>query len=205
MMMTLRISTLALAAALALPVVGEAATVSFSSLPAAVQANATADATTGTVYQNIYGSVSEIYRSPWESAGSPISHNDPGALYTSVQGGATATYNVGNSTGLSFVWGSPDTYNLLEFLLGNTVIDSVTLGIGHNILPASWGTDSALASFSDIAGGMFDAIRFSSGTNSFEFANLSSTPAPVPVPAAGLLLITAIGGMAVVRRRKQRA
>jgi hypothetical protein len=30
-----------------------------------------------------------------------------------------------------------------------------------------------------------------------------SEPAPIPVPAAGLLLVSAIGGMAVLRRRKQ--
>lgn len=35
------------------------------------------------------------------------------------------------------------------------------------------------------------------------FASFSVTPAVVPVPAGGLLLITAIGGLALLRRRKR--
>ena len=45
----------------------------------------------------------------------------------------------------------------------------------------------------------FDSVKFSSTGNSFEFAL-----APVPLPAAGLLLLTALGGMKVMSRRRKR-
>ena len=39
-------------------------------------------------------------------------------------------------------------------------------------------------------------------TDGFDIDSISVTPAPVPLPAGGLLLLTAIGGIAVMRRRK---
>lgn len=200
--MTFRISALAVTVALALPLTVEAATVNFTALPTVAVENPLANSHTGTIHENITGSVVNQYRSPWESAGSTVTYTDPTAWYTSVQAGASATYDLGLSSVLSFVWGSPDTYNTVEFLLGGSVVDSVILG-GANIDPASYGTNSALATFTKITGGVFDAVRLLSSGNSFEFANLTSNPAPVPVPAAGVLLLTALGGMVAMRRRKQ--
>lgn len=55
--------------------------------------------------------------------------------------------------------------------------------------------------FSDILGGVFDGIRFSSKDYSMEFANL--TVAPIPLPAGGVLLLTAVGGLAIAQRRRK--
>ncbi len=198
------LNTILAAGAIALSAgAASAATVTFSALPGAAIKNPDATLITGNVYENVVGTAGTLRRSPWESDGSSVTHTAPDAWYTSVSANSTATYNVGRSISASFVWGSPDTYNTLEFLLGGSVVDTVVFSGLENIDPASFGLNSALATFTDITGDLFDAIRFSSSTNAFEFANLEV--APVPLPAAGLMLLAGLGGFAAVRRRKTAA
>ena len=56
------------------------------------------------------------------------------------------------------------------------------------------------------AGDKFKVVFRTRADNPTSFsASFATVPAPVPVPAAGLLLLTALGGIAAIRRRKKAA
>jgi hypothetical protein len=181
--------TLALAAGLSLAALAPAGavTVTQSSTPSTAFLNPLATSFTGTINENVTdpGLVSGVRRSPWDG---PMD----GSVYSSITG--TATYTFGSlRTSFSLVWGSPDSYNSLEFYNGTTLVATVFGGsivgcCGANI------TNSLVT----ISGLQFDSVRFVSGTPAFEYANIAA----VPLPAGGLLLIAGLGGLAALRRRK---
>jgi hypothetical protein len=102
---------------------------------------------------------------------------------------------------LSLLWGSIDEYNSLAFYLNGVLQSTVTGGylLANGGQPAASG-----AAFVKVAED-FNEIRFFSNYGllkdqaAFEFSNVV---AAVPVPAGGLLLIGALGGLAALRRRK---
>jgi hypothetical protein len=178
------------AAALAIGLAGAApaATLSWSALPATNTANPLATTVSGTVQENVAGTAAAQRRSPW-------ANNSP-FVFTAVLAKSFAEYAFGSvQKSVSFVWGSPDLFNKVEFFRGGQLVDTIAgFGNGTNIaLP------TLLATNIDSGNG-FDTIKFSSSGIAFEYGNL--TLAPIPVPAAGLLLLTAVGGMAALRRRK---
>lgn len=148
------------------------------------------------------------YRSPFETAG--LGATVPG--FYSVGGGAVYA-GTGNpailaldaiSDTISLFWGSPDGFNTLELLKGNTVVATISGALFNNpAIEASFVSITA-----DGPAEYFDTVKFIAQTdngtaNAFEFSNVRV--AAVPVPAAGFLLMGALGALGVARRRKKSA
>ena len=180
-----------LLAATALSIFGltgvNAATVTFTTQPIVAVANPTTGIFTGTYLENITNpGLIAGSRSIWE--GSALD----GSVYSSITG--SVTFNLVLSTAISFIWGSPDAYNSVEFYNGATLVDTAISPVINPLnIPNSFATI--------IASTAFDRVVFVSGSPAMEFGNFTSLAA-VPLPAGGLLLIGAIGGLAALRRRK---
>jgi len=108
---------------------------------------------------------------------------------------------------LSLLWGSLDDYNIIQFFKGGIEVASAT---GGQVLASGGEPSASGAAFVKLfVDGGFDQVHFRSDapafledTAAFEFSNVT---AAIPLPAGGLLLITALGGIALLRRRKQAA
>lgn len=137
------------------------------------------------------GSQSGQYRSPFE--GTSAFATTP---YFNVLGGQSrvVALDVVSNT-LEFLWGSPDSYNYVDLQLGNTNVASLSLADIPG--PLTVGLGAVKVNIFESSG--FDLVVFTSNNNSFEFSNISV--AAVPLPAAGLMLIIALGGLAATRRR----
>lgn len=186
----------AAAAAFGLSSAASAATVSAVdfSLPTPAGPVQAASSTTGSVSENVTDSVSGERLSPWDGTA------EDGAFYTSVSADSSATYEFGGvQTILNILWGSVDTYNDIDFLLGGVVVDTIN---GQALIDAGATAASGFV-IATIAANAFDAIVLrSTGQNAFEFAELS---AEVPLPGAAALLISGLGGLAFASRRKRKA
>lgn len=184
-----RIAVFAAAALVASTLGAGAVTIVLGPKPTTSDPNPAATATTGTVFENVTGSIGGLRRTPWEGTALAAT-----GLYTSVSRGGSATYDFGSArSALSFLWGSPDTYNNLVIELsgggGSTTINGAAVQP-----PVAVG-----ANFVTISGiGMFDTVTFKSGGNAFEYANVAA----VPLPAAGLLLVGGLGALGLMGRRK---
>lgn len=194
--LTTKFGGLVAATALALGLAGaaSAATLSLTGpLPATSLMNPIATDSAGVVVENSSVDTNDR-KGPWLGLGTSNVYSSAGS---STQF-SFLEYTFANlKDKLSFVWGTPDTFNKVTFLLGGVEVDSV-LGFGNGANIAT-----PVAMISGIKGGVFDGVRFSSEKRSFEFASVTATSvAEVPVPAAGLLLLTAVGAVAALRRRK---
>ncbi|MFC4271858.1 hypothetical protein GQF03_16155 [Sneathiella chungangensis] len=155
--------------------------------------------TVGTVLQNLTTSVKNEYRSPWQ--GTAL---DGIGTYTAVQADAYASYVFDKGYyAVDFLWGSVDNYNGLEFYYQGNWVDSL-YGDDAQLNSVNKGLGFIVATV--MATGVFDEIRFNSGSNAFEYGNISVSavplPAALPLYGAGL---AALGFLGWRKRRKSAA
>ena len=105
---------------------------------------------------------------------------------------------------LGLLWGSVDTYNTLTFFLGSANVGSIT---GGQVTPSATGDRGLNGTFYVNINSTqpFNRVVFSSSSFAFEFDNVAfaETPInPVPIPAAGWLLVSGLLGLLGVSRRR---
>ena len=168
-----------------------AATFTLSPTPEVAIANPTSTNFVGIYGENVTNSIDSVRLSPWD--GTTVSGTP---YFSSIFGTVTFTFAAVLDT-FKIVWGSPDAYNSLKFYNGDTLVDTVT---GSDITN-EFGDNIPNSLFTITNIGNFDSVRFTSTSAAFEFANVQAVSS-VPLPAGGLLLLSAFGGVAALRRRK---
>ena len=103
----------------------------------------------------------------------------------------TATVNFASPiTSFTFLWGSPDSYNLLSDGTVSVTGSTFSSGTGNN-------AESTLYTFVDAMG--FNSLTFSTTGVAFEVA-----VSPVPEPETYALLLAGLGALGFVIRRRKR-
>jgi len=194
MMMMKQVSMLAAAVVLSLGTAASAATISWGD-GSSPGDNLDPSSMTGAVLVDATTSILNVSLSPFD--GSAI----PNAEFNSVGADATATYVFSSlRTSLSMIWGSVDTYNFIDFYNGVTLLGTFNGAAAGPIFTSNRALTAILATIGGF--GQFDSVVLRSpGANAFEHASVAA----VPVPAAGFLLIGALGGLAALRRRRKTA
>lgn len=149
---------------------------------------------TGSVFTDVSGTVKNLRRDIYE--GTAMANI---GLYNSVSGGATMTYSLSGKSGstFDFIWGTVDSYNYLT--LNNVGGGKEVIGgqMVHALGKFKQGESNLIVQIR--AENAFESVTLSSKNNAFEHS--FDQPAAIPVPAAGLLLLSALGGIAIARRK----
>jgi hypothetical protein len=168
--------------------------------------NPVAAFSSGVINYGVVGS-NPSARSPFETvAGTPIQPQYSTLGYTAIQSGGSGTWNFGGSNTLSLLWGSPDSYNDVTFWSGangtGSILGSLSgADLAAYIVAAGRGHDLVTILLDQL----FGSVTLHSGGVAFEFANLTSGIAVVPIPAALPLFATGLGLMGLFGRRREHA
>jgi hypothetical protein len=156
------------------------------------------------------GSVATLVGGTIYTADQPFADIPKGSLFgdaflaagVSAGAPATLTFTGGGVDYISFLWGSPDTYNLLTV--------TGTGGYSHTFTTTELGLPgdgnqlmSDYVQFTATAGTKITSISFDNLPNmdAFESANFSVT-SPVPEPQTYALLLAGLGAVAFVAKRR---
>lgn len=169
------------------------------------------------------GSSDGNYRSPYQLN----TDSNGGAFYdvlapgsSGQTGSASATYNLNSATVFALLWGSPDTYNQVQFWSGaggtGTLLDATTYtGASLQCYGNSSCTQYAwdVVTFTAGAGQSFGSVVLTdvgnnggaNGTPAFEYGlRVGSNQSEAPLPAAFWLFGTVIAGAAGASRMRRR-
>lgn len=162
--------------------------------------------TTGTVFENVTGSIDNVRRNPYQTAFGADTCTT--CKYTSVESNSSASYTgLGSPSGLNVMWGSPDagtTRNVITFFNGLSSVFTIT---GAQVLAANSGLTEGMGFITVLISNLplFDKVTFSDeGANAFEYAfRVSGNETPdVPLPGALILLMSGLAGMGYVGRSR---
>jgi hypothetical protein len=166
----------------------------------------------------VQGSLSGIYAAPFLSGGNGTGFGSP----NQPNGADTTPYLTSGSTGsfsgaqmtltlpaeekyFGLLWGSVDAFNTLQFFDGATLVGTVT---GSDVTASPNGDQGVNGTlYVNINSTLqFDKIVATSSQHAFEFDNLAYNPTPVvPEPASLALFASALTGLGLFRRRRNRA
>jgi hypothetical protein len=116
---------------------------------------------------------------------------------------STLTFAGAGVSYISFLWGSPDTYNTLTVNSTGSSQVFTAAGLGFPFTNGDQSFNQSVQ-FTGLAGSLITSLVFSSTQDAFEVARFSITAVPEPETYAMMLAGLGLMGF-VARRRKQRA
>jgi hypothetical protein len=164
-----------------------------------------ADDTGGALYSG--GSIPGVAAVPFNLTPSKITVGDwlaAGPGNTNNGGGnAVVDFGVGGTNFVSFLWGSPDTYNTLVVTeVGGATTAFTSLNLPLFIYNGNQNFASYVG-FSGNSGSMIQSLTFESPRiNAFEASNFSVTT-PIPEPETYALMLAGLGAIGFVARRRK--
>jgi len=164
----------------------------------------TVSSSTGNFVQVVSGNQLPNARTPYED-NPPVDQTTPYSVLAYGGGAGTATYNLSGGTTFSILWGSPDTYNFVQFY--DTSNNAIGPAFSAGNLPQCDGNCNQLhwdlvAFNSDTPLGK--VVLSDTGQAAFEYgSSLAGAPA-TPLPAAFPLFASGLGALGLLGWRKKR-